>query len=285
MINEFNQSPIPESVLSLFKPVNQVKKDENDDIDFGARFFKPPPVSTTPLPTLNSHDSAFDSDNSNRSAANNTPEDFAFANLLVNNSTYGYFDPRNKVYCSTPINLYPNLIMNSNARSATNNRSDYNSLSNSNCVQYSRNHNNNSHNNSYSRSSNYSPVSPKSFWNNERKNSSSANSLYDLNYSNAKSYSKQQQFGSRGNLLNSYSSGLSQDDEDSFDKHWQDKKKPSVLYSAYTGVYMDAIHRQARLHRNAAQYSTATCTWRGQLLTRRHKNPILSCKGMLFFKF
>ncbi|XP_025107547.1 cytoplasmic polyadenylation element-binding protein-like [Pomacea canaliculata] len=45
-----------------------------------------------------------------------------------------------------------------------------------------------------------------------------------------------------------------------------------------TNVDPYAIDRAARLHRNAASVSEATCTWSGQLPPRAHKNPTYSCK-------
>lgn len=53
------------------------------------------------------------------------------------------------------------------------------------------------------------------------------------------------------------------------------------LCSAYNGVYMDQILRQAKVHRTAAAFSNATCTWRGQLSTRNHRNAQLSPKVFL----
>jgi len=42
-----------------------------------------------------------------------------------------------------------------------------------------------------------------------------------------------------------------------------------------------AIERAARLHRNAAAVSEASCTWSGHLPPRNHKNPVYSCKVFL----
>ncbi|CAG5117879.1 unnamed protein product, partial [Candidula unifasciata] len=42
-----------------------------------------------------------------------------------------------------------------------------------------------------------------------------------------------------------------------------------------------AIERAARLHKNAAAVSEASCTWSGHLPPRNHKNPIYSCKVFL----
>ncbi|NXG45144.1 CPEB1 protein, partial [Psilopogon haemacephalus] len=42
-----------------------------------------------------------------------------------------------------------------------------------------------------------------------------------------------------------------------------------------------SIEREARLHRQAAAVSEATCTWSGQLPPRNYKNPVYSCKVFL----
>ncbi|RWS16420.1 rho GTPase-activating protein 100F-like protein [Dinothrombium tinctorium] len=61
------------------------------------------------------------------------------------------------------------------------------------------------------------------------------------------------------------------------DRRWQ---SPSFFCSGFD-PHGDAVERAARLHRNAASYSEAKCTWSGQLTTRVHKNPIYSCKVFL----
>ncbi|RUS78939.1 hypothetical protein EGW08_013317 [Elysia chlorotica] len=55
-----------------------------------------------------------------------------------------------------------------------------------------------------------------------------------------------------------------------------------VAGSQYPGnVDPYAIERAARLHRNAAAVSEATCAWSGHLPPRNHKNPVYSCKIFL----
>ncbi|KAH9509827.1 hypothetical protein Btru_045330 [Bulinus truncatus] len=53
----------------------------------------------------------------------------------------------------------------------------------------------------------------------------------------------------------------------------------NVSYLANLDPY--AIERAARLHRNAAAVSEASCTWSGHLPPRNHKNPVYSCKVFL----
>ncbi|XP_076448509.1 cytoplasmic polyadenylation element-binding protein-like [Babylonia areolata] len=58
------------------------------------------------------------------------------------------------------------------------------------------------------------------------------------------------------------------------DQSWNAPVGPH--YMTNTDPY--AIDRAARLHRNAAAVSEATCTWSGQLPPRAHKNPVYSQK-------
>ncbi|XP_055955955.1 cytoplasmic polyadenylation element-binding protein [Patella vulgata] len=60
------------------------------------------------------------------------------------------------------------------------------------------------------------------------------------------------------------------------DRSWQ-TFNPFLM----TNVDPYAIDRAARLHRNAASVSEASCTWSGQLPPRSYKNPTYSCKVFL----
>ncbi|XP_059140492.1 cytoplasmic polyadenylation element-binding protein-like [Physella acuta] len=55
----------------------------------------------------------------------------------------------------------------------------------------------------------------------------------------------------------------------------------SVNLPYFSNVDPYAIERAARLHRNAAAVSEASCTWSGHLPPRNHKNPVYSCKVFL----
>ncbi|XP_076340100.1 LOW QUALITY PROTEIN: cytoplasmic polyadenylation element-binding protein 1-like [Tachypleus tridentatus] len=44
---------------------------------------------------------------------------------------------------------------------------------------------------------------------------------------------------------------------------------------------MDTVEHAAKIYRNSALFSQATCTWSGQLPPRIHKNPVYSCKVFL----
>ncbi|KAL8609910.1 hypothetical protein ACOMHN_016385 [Nucella lapillus] len=58
------------------------------------------------------------------------------------------------------------------------------------------------------------------------------------------------------------------------DQAWNAPVGPHYM----TNLDPHAIDRAARLHRNAAAVSEATCTWSGQLPPRSHKNPVYSQK-------
>lgn len=225
------QTSIPNAILSLFRPTNNMS---NDDIDFGGRFLRPPPVSTKNLVI----DSAPGQPNGStaHSPVSNVASLLSKLNLSGSigfGSGLNKFG-NNKVVCSTPI------ANEASQRSGFNNSSF---------------------------SFNFPPASPPP--------PTSPSQLYDT-----------RETRKVPNLLNyapKYSNKTSLLNHNSFSSDGQhsDEEISPLLYSAYTGIYMENILRQAKVHRTAASFSSATCTWHGQLTTRNHRNAQLSPKVFL----
>lgn len=110
------QTSIPNAILSLFRPTfNEV----NDDIDFGGRFLRPPPVSTQ------NHviDSSPEAGNQpNRAAASSSINLASLLRTLNLNGSISGFGPskanNSKVTCSTPLPNDPSQRSNFNNNSS-----------------------------------------------------------------------------------------------------------------------------------------------------------------------
>lgn len=267
--------------------LNNMNREEQ--IDFGERFFKPPgnstpiPNSTSASPQLNSDDSStspihpsvanlfsqFANRLNNNNNLTNLPTSPINANPLEQRSNY-------RLACSTPIkNSYALPIKNLCANVNNANNKDANLLATArNLSNYLSPTNNSTSGAGYRGAFNFPSTQPTSnpyYFNRERTNSFGNRSNYNHRTTNSK-------------LMNSCfsPSDPSSPDDDTFGKNnWQDKRHLSILYNSFTGIYLDAIYRQARLHRQAAQYNVAQCTWRGVLPTRIHKNPVFSTKVFL----
>lgn len=255
------------SILNLFRPSNNTS---NDDIDFGARFLRPPPVSTKNL-VVDSPPGRSSSPTSHSTVSN-------MAKLLSKLNLGGAIGSdrmsglnkfgNKKVLCSTPI--------------------DTDKSQRTNGCSFSFN---------FPPASPPPPDSPPGIFDTLQQTKSMPTgypskfagkaSLLNHNKSNLLNHNTSNLLNlNKSNLLNlnkskllnhnSFSSDGQQSDEDSITSN-----SSQLRYTAYTGVYMENILRQAKAHRTAASFSSARCTWRGQLTTRNHRNAQLSSKVFL----